>query len=364
MHPDDAAFAADVALPSERGGLFDRDARADRRRQHRVAVLARLLLEEVPGRHRHHAGADALGEQLLVRGDGERELAARRDQDQLGLAAGRVGQHVGAARDAGRRRVPAAVERRQRLARQRQHRRLVTQLHDGPIRLDHLVGVAGAQHDESRHRAQRRELLDRLVRGPVLAVAHRVVGEDEQRRELHQRREPDRRPRVVAEDEEGRAEGPQLRERHAVHRGRHRVLADAEVQVLAAVVGPARSRPRRRTSAWSCWRVRDPRSRRGTTGCSARARSAPGPTRRGRRCPWRRPGRRADCDPSRRAARGAASARSRRRAPATARDTPRTIRSTRCAPRRRARRCRRRNARAPRRVPGTSRPRASRRRAW
>src|SRR6266436_9002531 len=40
--------------------------------------------------------------------------------------------------------------------------------------------------------------------------------------------------RVVAEDEERRPERPQLRERHAVDRRRHRVLADAEMQILAA----------------------------------------------------------------------------------------------------------------------------------
>ena len=75
------------------------------------------------------------------------------------------------------------------------------------------------------------------MRRAVLAVAHRVVREDEDRRQLHQRGEPDRGPRVVAEDEEGRAERPQLRQRQPVHDRAHRVLADAEVQVPAARAG-------------------------------------------------------------------------------------------------------------------------------
>ena len=50
------------------------------------------------------------------------------------------------------------------------------------------------------------ELLDGLMGRAILAVAHRVVREDEDGRQLHQRRQPDRGPRVVAEDEEGGAE--------------------------------------------------------------------------------------------------------------------------------------------------------------
>jgi hypothetical protein len=54
-----------------------------------------------------------------------------------------------------------------------------------------------------------RQPLDRLMCRTVLAAAHRVVGEDEHRRQLHQRGEPDRGARIVAEDEERRpALGP------------------------------------------------------------------------------------------------------------------------------------------------------------
>ena len=43
-------------------------------------------------------------------------------------------------------------------------------------------------------------MLDRLVSRAVFSVAHGVVREHEDGGQFHQRREPDRRPRVVAED--------------------------------------------------------------------------------------------------------------------------------------------------------------------
>src|SRR5262244_2253815 len=76
-------------------------------------------------------------------------------------------------------------------------------------------------------------MLHRLVGGAILTVAHGVVREYEDGRQLHQRRQPDGRPRIVAEDEERRPEHAKLRERKTVDDRRHRVLADPEMQVLA-----------------------------------------------------------------------------------------------------------------------------------
>ena len=59
-------------------------------------------------------------------------------------------------------------------------------------------------------RAQRDQLLDRLMRRPILAIAHRVMGEYENGRQLHQGGEPEGRPGIIAEDEESRAERPEL----------------------------------------------------------------------------------------------------------------------------------------------------------
>src|ERR1700752_4676960 len=70
--------------------------------------------------------------------------------------------------------------------------------------------------------------------GTVFSVAHSVVRKDKNSGQLHQRREPDRGARVIAEDEEGRAEGPKFGQREAVHNGGHRVLANTQMQVLTA----------------------------------------------------------------------------------------------------------------------------------
>ena len=166
--------------------------------------------------------------------DAEADLAARRDEDHFRLAARSVAEHIGAARDPGRRRVLAAVQCRQGLPRQRQHGRLVSQLDNIAIGLDDLIGVAGPQHHQAGLGAEGSKLLHRLVRRAVLAVTHGIVGEHKDRGQLHQRRQPNGRPCIVTEDEESGAEGPQFRQREPIDRGRHRVLADAEMQVPAA----------------------------------------------------------------------------------------------------------------------------------
>src|SRR5262249_51248327 len=85
-------------------------------------------------------------------------------------------------------------------------------------------------------RAQRRQMLDRLMGRTVFAVAHRVVCENKYGREFHQSREPDRWPRIVAENEERRPESSELGEREPVHRCGHRMLADAEMQIFPCPV--------------------------------------------------------------------------------------------------------------------------------
>ena len=75
-----------------------------------------------------------------------------------------------------------AIQRRNGLAREHQRRRTIARL-DRHLPGDaRLVGVARANHEQIRNRAQRRQLLDRLVRRPVLAQADAVVREDEDRR--------------------------------------------------------------------------------------------------------------------------------------------------------------------------------------
>ncbi len=98
-----------------------------------------------------------------------------------------------------------------------------------------LVGVGRPDDVEAGNGAQRRKLLDRLVRRAVLADPDRIVAEHENGRQLHDRGEPDRRAHIVAENQEGRGERPQVGERHAVGDRAHRMLANAEMHVPAAL---------------------------------------------------------------------------------------------------------------------------------
>ena len=72
------------------------------------------------------------------------------------------------------------------------------------------------------------------MRRPILAITHGVMGEHEDGRNLHERGEADRRPGIVAEDEERRAEGAQFRQRQTVDDCRHRMLANAEMKIAAS----------------------------------------------------------------------------------------------------------------------------------
>ena len=101
------------------------------------------------------------------------------------------------------------------------------------------LASAGPHDVQAGDRAQRPQMLDRLVGRAVLAEADRVVRPDVGHRQLHQRGQPDRPPHVVAEDQEGAAVRPGAAvQRDAVQDRAHRVLADAEVQGPA--VGVAR----------------------------------------------------------------------------------------------------------------------------
>ena len=96
-----------------------------------------------------HDGIETTRERIPLRRqrfmglDDQRDLAARGNEDDLGRAARGIRHDIGAARDTGRRGIFATIECRQRLARQREHRRLMAQLQDVAIGFDDLIGVAG-----------------------------------------------------------------------------------------------------------------------------------------------------------------------------------------------------------------------------
>src|SRR5215469_10219506 len=80
-------------------------------------------------------------------------------------------------------------------------------------------------------------MLDRLMRRAVLAHADRVVSEYEHHLQFHQRRQSNRRSRIVGEAHETRA----IRNEAAVQRDTvedraHAMLSNSEVQIAAVVV--------------------------------------------------------------------------------------------------------------------------------
>ena len=94
-----------------------------------------------------------------------------------------------------------AFEHRELLAGEEQRGRAGAVEVDAP-RAAHLVGVGGTDHPQTGHRAQCRELLDRLVGRAVFTDADGVVRPHERDLGAHDRGEPDRGPHVVAEHEE------------------------------------------------------------------------------------------------------------------------------------------------------------------
>src|SRR5262249_54834616 len=162
--PDHLAGRADVAIPSERGRLLDRDARLHLRWEHPVAILPRLFLEDLPRRHGNDAGSDSVSDERLVSLRRKAHLTARRDQDTRGMSPRPAREHAGAARAAGRRLVIAPIQRRQRLPRKREHRWLMAELQHVTIRLHHFLRVPGPQGHEPWDGTQRCQVLDRLVR--------------------------------------------------------------------------------------------------------------------------------------------------------------------------------------------------------
>src|SRR5271166_2642700 len=241
LHADERAVADDRVPAKAHRGL-DRDL-DPRRADHRAAIVLRLIEERVHAGHGDDPGRNAPPLQESLRRDGERNLRPRReDRHNRGALGGR--NLVGAllAKVLGDMRPP---QRGQVLAGQSEDRGRVRLFERRLPALDRLDAVGGAPEVEIGHRPERRQMLDRLVGRSVLAEPDRIVGEDVHDPDLHQRREPERRPAIVGEDEEGGTRGndPSMH-RHAVAGRRHAMLADAPVDVAAGEIlgGDLRSR--------------------------------------------------------------------------------------------------------------------------
>src|SRR5262249_59777707 len=86
LHADDVASASDVALPSERGSLFDGDPRRHGGRQPALTVFLRAVGADFPPRRRRDAREGALREQPTVGLHRPTELTAPSGDGQPGLS--------------------------------------------------------------------------------------------------------------------------------------------------------------------------------------------------------------------------------------------------------------------------------------
>ena len=229
------AFTEEPLIPALTHGGLDADAHGGASRENLAAIGFVLFGEKLHAGHGDHAGADTLGFEEFLGLEGGGDFGACRDQDGLTLAVC-FGEHIGAfLGQVGV--LGLKAHGRQVLAGERENRgRVLGGQGDFPG-LGGLGGVGGAEHIGVRRGAADGEVFDRLVGRAVFADADRVVGHDKDRRDLHQGREAHGRAGIVGEAEEGAAIGADATvQRHAVHRRRHAVFADAPIDVASGAV--------------------------------------------------------------------------------------------------------------------------------
>src|SRR5208283_2417848 len=86
-----------------------------------------------------------------------------------------------------------------------------------------------------RHGAKRRKLFDWLMRRPIFANANRVMRENVNWIDLHQRAQAHAGPHVIAEIEKRGGKGTRTADRNTIHRGPHRMFSDTEMNVPTIV---------------------------------------------------------------------------------------------------------------------------------
>ncbi len=192
-----------------------------------------LFEEGAEGGHRDDAGAQA--DQGC---GGLRQVSFGTGSDQDELRVGQVADDVPSAQDDSWVEVGGSFEGRDGLPREHQG----STFGGSEVEREHpsdggLEAVGGAPHVVPWNQSERAEVFDGLVSRPVFSEAYGVVGEDGGGADLHQRLEPQGRAHIVAEGEEGGAEGyEQSGQAEAAGDRTHRVLADAERDVASGEV--------------------------------------------------------------------------------------------------------------------------------
>ena len=201
--PITGAAGADIALPAEGRGRLDRDAR--RAAQHLGAIgLASWASNSAQQGSDTTAAAMPRAVQQVARRQRQRHLRAGGDERRLARPLG-FGQHIAAARPSGSRRrrgaAPAPIAGSAPAPRARCA--CAAPVPSIPPSRPRRPGGTPAGWG---WRAGG-QMLDRLVRRPVLAEPDRIMGHDIDDAQPHQRREPDRRAAIIGEHQEGAAIG-------------------------------------------------------------------------------------------------------------------------------------------------------------
>ena len=241
MHADKARFLAPATLAKEPTIPAEPDTRLDRDAhgacgQHALAIGLVRFLENLPAGHGDNARADPLRFQQVARFHGDGDFRSGRHQDRLPLASHRIGQHIAALGDHVLGRVGLAQSGQVLAAEcQDRWRGLLRQRHFP--RLGGFDRIGGADHQRIGRGAQHGQMLDRLVGRPILAQTDAVMGHDIGDGQPHQGRQPHRGAGIIGKHHEGAAIGAHAAmQRHAVHRRRHSMLADAIVDMAALTI--------------------------------------------------------------------------------------------------------------------------------
>ena len=88
------------------------------------------------------------------------------------------------------------------MTRENESHGLVAEGHDEPPGLDHFVRIRGPQGDQTRDCAQGGQMLHGLVRGPIFPNPNRIVRENVDHGNFHERAQSNRRSFVIAENQE------------------------------------------------------------------------------------------------------------------------------------------------------------------
>src|SRR5262249_9075155 len=131
---DRTSVVTDPFLPTQRDPRLYGQAARDRSGKHGLAVVCRLLLEQLPAGHGYETRLDPLVARRPGRGDGEWDFGAGRQQQTVGLVHAGI-HHLAAAAEPFGGRVPLAIECGKVLARERQYRRAVAVLDRHPPRI-------------------------------------------------------------------------------------------------------------------------------------------------------------------------------------------------------------------------------------